>query len=394
MPYPPLDGGSQVMHYTTLGLMNNGVSVDVLAMNPTRLFTDVNLLPEEYVRASRFRAVTVDTRIRPLKLLLNLFKKESYFTERFSSKDFEKAIIELLRKTNYEIVQLEHLYLCKYISTIRKSSNAKIILRPQNVEHIIWQRYIRGLKEPVKKLLLSIANRRLKKFEQEACAKVHGIIALTDDDARVLKSFGNKPVTVVAMGFDYEKLKNYDFEKQYNSNPVVYHLGSMDWLPNEEAVRWLLSRVLPKVTAKRPALKIIIAGRRMPAWVYKYRTAQVEVKGEIKDPLGFQEDKPIMVVPLHSGSGIRAKIIEGLALGKTIISTAVGAQGINCEHGKNILIADDEDDFAELIVKCSDDSELCKEIGRNARKLSEESYHYNVTANSMKAFYTTLTGHG
>jgi glycosyltransferase involved in cell wall biosynthesis len=129
----------------------------------------------------------------------------------------------------------------------------------------------------------------------------------------------------------------------------------------------------------------------MPDWVYKYKSDNMEVLDEIIQPLVYQEDKTIMIVPLLSGSGIRAKIIEGLALGKTIISTSIGAQGIDCESGKNILIADSPEEFSAHIIRCVNDPDLCRRLGENARKLSQEHYQSSATTKKMLEFYKLLT---
>jgi glycosyltransferase involved in cell wall biosynthesis len=381
MPFPSTDGGAQLMLFIAKGLLENNVEVKTLAINPTRNFIDLKTLPEHYVKSTRFEAVKVDTRIKPLKLLLNLFRKESYFIERFLSKRFEEKLELILRSEGFDIIQLEHLYLCKYIKTIRAFSNAKILLRPQNIEYVIWERYISSIKNPLKKKLLFIANSRLKKFEKSVNGQLDGILPLTKEDADIFASFSNKsPISIVPMGYDYEKLKNYDYKKQYIAPPVVYHLASMDWLPNVEAIKWFLENVLPYIQMQQLEVKFIVAGKKMPSWVYKYKSKNLEVVGEVVNPIQFQEDKPIMIVPLWSGSGIRAKIVEGLALGKTIIATTIGAQGIEYENGKNILIADTPSDFAKQIIRCVSSPGLCKEIGQSARELSFNCYHYKSTA--------------
>ena len=388
MPNPPKDGGCQVMHYTTLGLLANGVNVKTLAINPSRNLIDVNVLSKEYIQNVSFESVNVDTKIKPLKILLNLFKKESYFIERFISDAFKDKITQILKKGNYEIIQLEHLYLCKYIDTIRKYSSAKIILRPQNVEYVIWERYLISNKNPVKKFVLKIATKRLKAFEQSINNKVDGIIALTKQDNELFLSFNkNVKSTIISMGFDYEKLCNYDFQKQVNSKPMFYHLASMDWLPNIEAVQWFIQNVIPIIEKNNTELKIIIAGRNMPKWVYKHKSNILEVIDEVKAPLSFQEDKQIMIVPLWSGSGIRAKIIEGLALGKVIISTTIGAQGIDYTHNENILIADTPEDFYKQMIRCLKSEELRNKLTVNSRKLSIEKYNHLNTAKKMIEFY-------
>jgi len=393
MPYPPIDGGAQLMHFTTRGLLENNIYVKILSINPTRNFIDINTLPDDYKISTRFENVKIDTHIKPGKFFINLLREESYFIERFLSKNFEQKIQSILESEDFDIVQLEHLYLCKYIKAIRAYTNAKVILRPQNVEYIIWESYRKGVKNPVTQFFLNIAISRLKEFEQNLNDQLDGIIALTKEDADIFSSFSNKtPVRVVPMGYDYEKLNGYDYEEQYSDVPVVYHLASMDWLPNVEAVRWFFTKVFPIIEKQKISITFSIAGKGMPSWVYKYNAKNIEILGEITNPLAYQKDKSIMMVPLWSGSGIRAKIIEGLALGKTIISTSIGAQGIEYENGKNILIADTPAEFALQIIRCVCSLNLCKEIGQNARELGLNYYHYKNTAKKMIGFYNQLLG--
>ena len=143
MPYPPIDGGSQAIHSTTVGLLSNGEEVHVLAVNPTRNFVHLNSLPESYKQNVYFRTVIIDTRLKPLHAILNLFSNQSYFITRFNSVLFTYELIKVLKETNFDIVQVEHLYLSIYIDIIRKFSDAKIIFRPQNVEFQIWKRYLK-----------------------------------------------------------------------------------------------------------------------------------------------------------------------------------------------------------------------------------------------------------
>ena len=391
MPYPPTDGGSQSMHFTAKGLLSNGIAVKTLAINPTRNFVSMDLLPADYIANTSFECVTVDTAIKPFQFFINYFKKESYFTERFNSLSFELKIKQLLQEERFDIVQLEHLYLCKYIATIKRNTDAKIVLRPQNVEHIIWKRYLVNIRNPLKRLFLQRATERLKRFEQSVIEELDGIIALTKEDADLFSSFiNNVPVVIVPLGYDYEKIEKYDFNQQFNQKPVVYHLGSMDWMPNIEAIEWFTEFVIPHLEKKQFSAKLIIAGRKMPLKFFQYKSNILDIVEEVDNALEFQEDKQIMIVPLLSGSGIRAKIIEGLALGKTIISTSIGAQGIDYEHGQNILIADTPAEFANQIINCVNSKELCMTISRNARDLSMRKYHYQNTAKKMIDFYKIL----
>ncbi|MBK9480349.1 MAG: glycosyltransferase [Bacteroidetes bacterium] len=391
IPYPAQDGGAQVIHFTTQGLLNKGIELKIIAINPTRNFVPLHSLPIEYKQSTRFEAITVDTAIKPVRFLLNLLKKESYFIERFKSNEFENKLSTVLLAESFDIIQLEHLYLCIYLPILRKFSKAKIILRPQNVEYQIWEGYQNQVKNPVKKLLLKIATARLKKYEQNTVKCVDGILALTKNDAVVFSSFvSTVPIEIIAMGYEYSKLKEYNFENQFLNKPVVYHLGAMDWLPNVEAIDWFLDKVLPILQSKKAGVKIILAGRNMPNKYFTYQSDMLEINAEVYEPLKFQEDKPILIVPLLSGSGIRAKIIEGLALGKTIISTNIGAQGINFTNGKDLIIADTAEDFANQIIRYASSIEMCKSVSLEARKLSRSYYTSEVTSTNMIEFYTKL----
>lgn len=391
MPNPPSDGGAQAIHNTTLGFLKIGVDIDVLAINPSRNFVDVNSLDTAYVKNTNFKAVLVDTSIRRGAILANFFKRESYFIERFRSKHFEEVLIETISNKQYDIIQLEHLYLFLYIDSIRKHSGAKIIFRPQNVEYIIWERYLNNERHPFRRYFLRIATKRLKRFEQQFAAQCDGIIALTKDDEDIFNSFQKKTTTTnIPMGFNYNELVDYNFEEQYISAPQFYHLGSMDWMPNEEAVKWFVDAIFPIVVAKEPSIRIYIAGRNMQEYFFKKQSENLIVEGTINNPISYQADKAVMIVPLLSGSGIRAKIVEGLALGKTIITTTVGAQGIRYTDGENLLIGDTPEAFAQHILDCYNSKSTCERIGVNAAELSKQYYHYESVAEALKSFYLKI----
>jgi glycosyltransferase involved in cell wall biosynthesis len=278
--------------------------------------------------------------------------------------------------------------MCIYLEIVRKLSSAKVTLRPQNVEHVIWQRYLTGLTNPLKRFFISYSVKRLKRFEETMAEKVDAIIPLTENDAAIFRPHANRAVvSVVPMGYNLDKLAGYDYNKQYAANPSFYHLASMDWLPNVEAVEWFFNEVAERVIGMHPEIRIHIAGRKMPDRFLRKTDKNLIVEPAVEDPVHWQEDKTVMIVPLHSGSGIRAKIIEGLALGKTIISTTTGAQGIACAANENILIADTPEAFVNQMSRCFLSKALCKQLGNNAKKLSSEKYEYKSCAAEMMKIY-------
>ncbi|HMC98069.1 MAG TPA: glycosyltransferase family 4 protein, partial [Flavobacteriales bacterium] len=175
-----------------------------------------------------------------------------------------------------------------------------------------------------------------------------------------------------------------------NSAPVFFHLGSMDWLPNEEGIRWLLDNVWPKVLKKRPKARLNLAGNKMPQDLMNRELEGVSIKGRVKNAIAYMKNRQVMVVPLFSAGGMRVKIIEGMAMGKAIISTPIGAEGIAHTDGKNILLARNMTEFAEHIIALHDDPSLVADLGANARKLVRTSYSDGPIVQELVAFYKRL----
>ena len=166
----------------------------------------------------------------------------------------------------------------------------------------------------------------------------------------------------------------------------------MNWIPNAAGIRWFLQNVWPDVHKQFPNLKYYLAEREMPDWMRHLSLPNVVVVGEVTDASVFLASKAIMIVPLFSGSGIRIKIIEGMAAGKTIISTSLGAEGIRYTNHENILIANAPCEFFEMISICVANKPLFAKIGKQARTLIETYYLPQNLIQNLLAFYQQLLG--
>lgn len=388
IPFPPKDGGSIAMNILTHGLINAGNQVHVLAVNTPKHFIDDNDIDEAYRKKTNYHSVFIDTTVKPLDAILNLFSSESYNIIRFKSKAFETVLIEQLQKEKYDLIHLETLWVTPYVDIIRKHSKAKIVLRSQNVEFMIWERLAEDAGSPLKKMYLKLLAKRLKKYELTLLNKYDAIATITELDSVVFKKMGcTIPIYHVPFGIDLEK---YKMDTSITEKPSVFHIGAMDWRPNADGINWFLKSVWPNVVDKHPSVKLYLAGRNMPEWMMQLKMTNVVVEGEVPDSHKFINSKSIMIVPLTSGGGMRVKIIEGMAFGKTIISTAVGAEGIDYENGKNLLIANSEKEFAEAIEKCLNDSNFSDTVGKNARILAETKYDNQLICNKLSDFYKSL----
>ena len=216
----------------------------------------------------------------------------------------------------------------------------------------------------------------------------NSIIAITEEDATIFKNNGcTVPIHVCPTGLS---VKDYKIDRRNLEKGSFFHLGALDWMPNQQAVEWFLESIWPFVIKKYPEAKFYLAGRNLPDWLSKLEIGGVTIVGEVPSAADFINNKEIMVVPLLSGSGMRIKIIEGLALGKCIISTSVGAEGIDYTNGENILIADSAKDFSDAIEMCINDPQLAAQIGKNARLLAEKEYDNDKITSELCSFYTKL----
>lgn len=388
VPFPPKDGGSIAINNLTTGLINEGHTVKVLAINTAKHFTDINSLPADYLNKTNIEAVFIDTTIKILPAFLNLFTDNSYNIERFYSKAFEQKLKAVLSKEHFDIIQLESLYVSMYADTIRKYSKAKIVLRSHNVEHRIWERNADSSGNFLKIWYLNLLAKRLKNYELNSLSTFDAIACITkEDEVFFKKQHLTNPIDTFPFGIDLQHITPKSQQEEY---PSVFHIGSMDWMPNAEGIKWFLKTVWPNIQVKHPGLKLYLAGRNMPAWLEKLDIKNVIIKGEVADSHAFMNSKGIMIVPLLSGGGMRVKIIEGMALGKTIVSTSIGAEGIDCTNNKNIIITDDPENFVKAISKCILDKDFYDTIGRNAKIVAIQHYNNSDICRRLVNFYQLI----
>ena len=387
-PYPPSEGGPMAMNSIVNGLIEAGHKVKILAVNSEKYHIKEEDIPVSYKEKTNIEFVDINLSIKPIEALKNLFSDKSYHVERFISEDFKQKLIEVLNKDKYDIVQLEMIYMAPYIETIRSHSDALIVLRAHNVEHLIWDRIAKKTNFPLKKWYLKHLVRTLKEYELNAINKVDGIAAITYRDAAFFRGETAIPVIDIPFGVNPE-----EFTPCYeiNERPTLYHIGSMNWMPNTEGIKWFLKNVWSRLHEREPDIQLNLAGRHTPKWMKKLKMKNVNVHGEVPDAKEFIKDNDIAIVPLLSGSGIRIKIIESLAMGKTVITTTIGAEGIQYSEYNNIIIADTPTKIVETICRITKDPEEIRRIGRNARKLIEDLYDNKKIIDRLLIFYDEIS---
>jgi glycosyltransferase involved in cell wall biosynthesis len=388
-PFPPVDGGCVAMNAITSGLLANGHKVKVLAVSTQKHSFLEKQIPAEYFKRTGLETVFIDTSLSVSKGFANLFSKSSYNVERFYSKAFDAKLEDILKAEKYDVVQFESIFVAPYLETVKRLSQAKTVLRAHNVEHLIWKRMATQTSNPLKKWYLRFLAKRLKEYEMNIAKSFDGIATITAEDKNYFIENGTVvkahvfPLGIDSAHYKPAQVKDVEF-------PSLFHLGSMDWMPNEEAIKWFLEKVWMSIHVAFPELKLYLAGRNMPEWLSTLQLPNVIIKGEVKNAQDFMCQKAIMVVPLLSGGGMRVKIIEGMALGKAIVSTTIGAEGIEVKDGSTILIADTPEQFVNQIGKCINDRDFYNRLSVNARKFAIANYDYKEVADKLIRFYKQL----
>lgn len=388
VPWPANDGGAIACLNMTKGFSMLGHEVTVLCMNTSKHHVRIKDLPAQIRSKAEFRLVEVPASINWFEAALNLlFSNVPYNAQRFISDEFSHELIKVLAEKQYDLIQLEGLYLCPYIPVIRKYSGALIAYRAHNIEYEIWERTAK-LSEGLRSNYLTNLSKRIKQFEISHLNTYDLLVPITDRDGQILDALGNiKPRHTSQTGIDFASLVPTAKKLEF---PSLFHIGALDWAPNQEGLIWFFDHCWTKIHAENPQLKFYLAGRNAPEWFEKrIKHEGVEYLGEIADAYDFMNSKAVMVVPLFSGSGMRIKIIEGMALGKPIVTTDIGTEGIPTENGHNILIANDADQFTNAIARLISDRELSDQIGKHAIGFIQEKFDNLSQAGALIDFYRT-----
>lgn len=387
-PYPKVDGGCVAIAAITESLLLAEHTVKVVCMSTHKHPYNEADIPSQTVKSTTMEAVEMDTRIKPMEALFNLFSSKSYHIQRFYSTDLELRLTQILQENEFDIIHLESIFCAPYLSVIRSKSNAKVVLRAHNIEFEIWQQLAQQEDNPLKAWYLNLLASRLKTYETKVLNEVDAIVSITTKDKVEMTKRGVQvPMTVIPIGIDVEKI---EVKSVQSESLKLYHLGAMDWQPNIEGITWFLDEVWPLIESQFPSASCSLAGRKMPASLLSRSGKSLQIEGEISSVAQFISDKNIAIIPLLSGSGMRVKIVEALAYGKVVITTSVGATGIPFEDGKNILIANTPADFVAKIGLLQANPSLIQSIGLEARKLAETEFDLKNLSSKLTYFYTNL----
>ena len=266
------------------------------------------------------------------------------------------------------------------------TANTPIVLNAHNVEHALLAARIDVEPRRLARLFLRSQVSKLRTFERMACRRASTILTCSEDDAIQLRHLApDTPVSVVPNGVDLEL--NRPDDSAVDPTRMVF-VGQMGWFPNRDGVEWFLAKIFPRILKRRPDARFVLVGKHAGLAVPEALRSRVELAGFVPDVRRPVLESAIYVVPLRAGSGTRLKVLEAMALGKAIVTTRIGAEGIELEPGRDALFADDAQGFADAVLRLYHEPGTAAHIGAAARQVAEQRYGWDAIGRDMLPLYS------
>jgi glycosyltransferase involved in cell wall biosynthesis len=286
--------------------------------------------------------------------LLHLPARAPYAVTKFTHPKVRSTLSQWLSEDHFDVA------VCDFLSAslnFPEQLPLPTVLFQHNVETVLWRRLAETESSPVRRMCYQIEAAKMAGYEENALARFHHVIAVSNNDRDEMRMFAPQcAITVVPTGVDLEQ---YSLVPAASGNPpIVVFTGSMDWEPNIDAVEYFCREIWPAILAAFPEARFQIVGRNPHGRVRRLASPSVEVTGTVPSVASYLRDATVVIVPLRIGGGTRLKIFEAMAMGKAMVSTSIGAEGLDVQHGRDLLLADDPESFAKAILELLPDSAL------------------------------------
>jgi len=377
----PVDKGGRIRTYHMLKELKRDHHITYLTLD------DGTAAPNARARATEYchELVVIPHHTRAkftpgfyLDLTRNLLTRLPYFIMKYESQQMRDEIEKRTSKGSFDVV------VCDFLMAgvnLPARLGCPTVLFQHNVEAMIWRRHYQVQQNPIKKLYLFGQWRKAFAFERMISRRVDEVIAVSREDAETMQSdYGIRTVFHVPTGVDTDY-----FCPRGTAQPDPHKLvftGSMDWLPNHDAIQFFATEIMPRIRQSVPDVSLTVVGRNpYPELIeLSRRDPAITVTGRVDDVRPYMECASAYIVPLRIGGGTRLKIYEAMAMEKPVISTSVGAEGLPVNNEQELLLADTPESFAAAIVRVLSDEALAKSISARAAALVREHFGWSKAA--------------
>ncbi len=386
LPYPP-ESGDKLRQYNLLRHLSKTVDIHLAA------FT---LTPgeEKYAENMKEYCSRVETRYSPnfnsvQKIRAVFGSLKPYYVTRYLDLDLVEFLREELRRFGPDVVQIEHTYLSEYIRHLNPEDSVGTLLTKHNIDADLARQNYLLARSAAEKVFWRIEWAKMKAYEPLTDGLFSCVAAMSpvDRDKILQRPTPPRRVEVVENGVDTDRMHPLP----ENRKPVVLFVGAFDYLPNQDAANYLCHEIYPKLRERIPGMRILLVGRKPAPEVLALAGKGIEVHADVPSVEAYYGQACVSVVPLRAGSGSRLKILEAMALGRPVVSTAIGAEGLDLEPGEDYLQANTPTGFADAVVKLLEDLRLYRDIAARARSTVEKKYDWSIMAGKLRKIYDDIS---
>lgn len=402
VPYPPKGGVLQRSFYL-LRELSKYHEIDLFAFNQKDLIAplykgnielglaDAHKELSKICNDVKFFDIQCDSTASGKMLLAftSLFSRSPYTINWLRSGAFTKALSEKIIHKSYDLVHLDTISLDIYRPLL---GNLPCILDHHNIESHMLLRRSRQEKSLIKRAYFFQEGFRLQRYEKKVCSKYRGHITCSDIDSERLRKISPlSNIKTIPNGVDTNFFAPKGLEQD---NKTLVFVGTMSWYPNIEAALFICREIMPRLRSLHSGIRLRIIGANPPEQVKKFGLEHddIDVLGFVDEVRDYIEKATVYVCPIMDGGGTKLKILDALAMEKPIVAHKIASEGINITDGVDILLADQADEYAELIVRLIESPSERSRLGKAARKLALEQYDYTSIGKSLSDYYVKLAG--
>ncbi len=390
----PVDKGGKIRTYQMLKELKRDHQITYLTLDDGSADSDAIEMASEYCD----QVVTIPHRVAEkfsskfyLELASNAASRLPYALQKYVSPEMRRSIEESVARDEYDVL------VCDFLApavNVPEDLSIPTVLFQHNVEAMIWRRHYEVSSNPLKRAFLRSQWKRMADYEREACMRFDRVVAVSREDAETMaREYRIDNVADVPTGVDTAYFTPDGYPEK--TGKKVVFTGSMDWLPNEDAINWFTKEVWPIVREQVEGASLVVVGRNPFPTLLELaeRDKSLTVTGRVPDVRPYMADARVFIVPIRIGGGTRLKIYEAMAMRLPVVSTVIGAEGLPLREGEEIILRDAPGEFADSVIQLLRNPELAASIGNCAAETVRERFGWeSATAEFVRQCHMAIEG--
>ena len=386
LPYPLIDGASKSVFYPIKALAERGHRVHLACLTRT-------MDPDAIRQVERYCTVDIiefNSRPSILGAIRSVASRTPYDIARFQSPALLQRILARVAGQHFDVVQAEGIHAIPYALAVREHARIPVLLRVNTIQHVNLLRSVGTYRNPLINMYLRYEGRKVRAYEISEGKKADLNLVISDHDGIVLRRLDpSLRCTTIPAGVE---LSEFDIGTGPPEPATVLWMGALKWPPNRDSFWWFYNKIVPHLLQLVPDVSIRVVGSNPPEDILKIRHPNVQIVGFVPDIRESVRQATVCVVPLQVGSGIRIKLLELFAMRKAIVCTSVGAEGLFLENDKQLLIADEPQEFAAAVARIIRDPGLRTRLGDAGWRHIEKTYTWMRMGELYEQAYRQVLG--